>query len=152
LPTDAPTHRDRGFDEWLEDVGTMAALGYRPLLVVLRDEQGGMEVHSPALGPELATVISSLAQDIETGPPVASPGTRAESGALEDDDSATAFTELLEARRTDGFLPCFLLFVNDTGHCHSLADIEPEELVGFLRWLSFEVAETGDESGSVTEQ
>jgi hypothetical protein len=49
MPTDEPTQHGRDFDEWLQDVHTMARLGYRPLLVVLRDE-GGFELHSPLLG------------------------------------------------------------------------------------------------------
>jgi hypothetical protein len=114
MPTDQATQLGRDFDEWIQDVQTMARHGYRPLLVVLRDDQG-FELHSPALGPELATVISSLAEDIQPGPPVASSSIRNESPVPEDDDSVAAFGELLEARRTDGFLPCFLLFVDDTG-------------------------------------
>src|SRR5262245_31671320 len=147
MPSDVLNQRDRGFDEWLEDGHTMVRLGYSPLLVVLRDERDAMQVHSPALGPGLANMTFSYAEDCEPGPPAASRDITDESAALEDDDSVMAFIELLEARWTDGFLPCCLLFVNDAGHLHSLADIEPEKVAGFLRWLSFEVAEGRDGAG-----
>jgi len=49
--------RERTFDEWLADIDTTAGLGYRPILTVLHNEDG-FEIHSPALGPELATTIS----------------------------------------------------------------------------------------------
>jgi hypothetical protein len=134
---------ERAFDEWLADIDTMAGIGYRPLLSVLRNGED-FEVHSPALGPELATVISGLARDLEAGPPPELGSVRQEPRG-ERDESVIDFVELLEARRTDGFLPYFILFTNDAGRLHSLAEYGIEDIPGFLRGLSFEVAEGGSD-------
>ena len=117
---------ERAFVEWLADIDTMAGIGYRPLLSVLRNGED-FEVHSPALGPELATVISGLASDLEAGPPPELERVRH------------------ETRKADGFLPYFILFDNDAGRLHSLAEHGIEDLPGFLRGLSFEVAEGGSD-------
>jgi hypothetical protein len=130
--------RERTFDEWLADIDTMEGLGYRPILTALRNEDG-FEVHSPALGPELATTISRLARDLEAGPP-------AELGSVrhvrrdDRDESVIAFVDLLEARKADGFLPYYVLFTNDAGRLHSLTELGIEDIPGFLRCLSFDVA------------
>jgi len=134
---------ERAFDDWLADIDTMAGIGYRPLLSVLRNGED-FEVHSPALGPELATVISGLASDLEAGPPPELERVRHETPGKRD-ESVTAFVELLEARRADGFIPYFILFTNDAGRLHSLAEYGIEDLPGFLRGLSFEVAKGGAE-------
>jgi hypothetical protein len=116
----------------------MAALAYRPILAALESEDG-FEVYSPALGPDLATTVSRLASDLEAGPPPELGRVRhARRG--ERDEAVMAFVDLLDARRADGSLPYYVLFANDAGHLHSLADLGIDELPGFLRWLSFEVA------------
>jgi hypothetical protein len=133
--------RKRSFAEWLTNVYVMARAGYRPILTVLQNEDG-FEIHSPALGPELATTISRLARDLEAGPPADLGSVRHERRG-ERDESVIAFVDLLEARRADGFLPYYVLFMNDAGLLHSLAKLGIEELPGFLRLLSFDVAEGG---------
>jgi hypothetical protein len=135
--------QERTFDEWLADIDTMAGLGYEPILCVLRNEEG-FEVHSPALGPELATTVSRLARDLEAGPPAELGPVRPETRG-ERDESVIAFVELLEARKADGSLPYYVLFTNDAGRLHSLAELGIEDLPGFLRWLSFQVAEGGSD-------
>ena len=134
---------ERAFDEWLADIDTMAGLGYRPLLSVLRNG-ADFELHSPALGPELATVVSRLARDLEAGPPAVVAGVPSEPRG-ERDDSVIAFVELLEARKAEGSLPYYMLFTDDAGALHSLSELGIEDLPGFLRWLSFEVAEGGSD-------
>jgi hypothetical protein len=116
----------------------MAGLGYRPILTALRNEDG-FEVHSPALGPDLATTISRLARDLEAGPP-AELGRVGHEQRGERDGSVIAFVDLLDTRRAAGSLPYYILFTNDAGHLHSLTELGIEDLPGFLRWLSFEVA------------
>ena len=98
-------------------------------------------------------MISGLASDLEAGPPPELERVRHETRG-ERDESVIAFVELLEARRADGFLPYFILFDNDAGRLHSLAEHGIEDLPGFLRGLSFEVAEGGseDETDSAEEQ
>jgi hypothetical protein len=133
--------RERTFDEWLADIDAMAGLGYRPILTALRNEDG-FEAHSPALGPELATTISRLARDLEAGPPPELGRVRHEQRG-ERDESVIAFVDLLDARRAAGSLPYYILFTNDAGRLHSLTELGIDELPGFLRWLSFEVAKGG---------
>jgi hypothetical protein len=133
--------REGSFAEWLADVYVMARAGYRPILTVLRNEDG-FELHSPALGPELATTISRLARDLEAGPP-ADLGRVLQERRGERDESVSTLVDLLDARRADGYLPFYILFANDAGRLHSLAELGIEELPGFLRLLSFDVAEGG---------
>src|SRR5262249_13185291 len=122
--------QERAFDDWLADVDTMASIGYRPVLSVLRKREE-FEVHSPPRGPELAPVIPRPARDVEAAPPPELQRGRHETPA-ERDESVTAFVELLEARRADGFIPYFILFTNDAGRLHSLAEYGIEDLPGFL--------------------
>src|SRR5262249_16987314 len=129
---------NRPFAERLADIHTMAGVGYRPILTVLHNEHG-FEIHSPALGPELATTISRLARDLEAGPPAELGSVRRERRG-ERDESVIAFVDLLEARRAAGFLPYYVLFTNDAGRLHSLTELGIEELPGVLRSLSFDVA------------
>jgi hypothetical protein len=83
--------------------------------------------------------VGRRARDLETGPP-------AELGSVryarrgERDESAIAFVDLLEARRAAGFLPYYVLFTNHAGRLHSLTELGIEDLPGFLRCLSFDVA------------
>jgi hypothetical protein len=136
---------ERAFEEWLVDIEVMAGLGYRPLLSVLRREDGAFEIHSPALGPPLARLVSRIARDLEAGPPAAR-GSVHDEALGKKDESVTAFVELLLARRAERFLPFYVLFIDDAGErLHSLAELGIEELPGFLRWLSFKVAEGGSE-------
>jgi hypothetical protein len=130
--------RERTFDEWLADIDTMAGLGYRPILTALQHEDG-FEVYSPALGPDLATTVSQLASDLEAGPPPEL-GRIRHARRGERDEAVMAFVDLLDARRAAGSLPYYILFANDAGRLHSLTELGIEELPGFLRWLSFEVA------------
>ena len=106
--------------------------------LVLHNEDG-FEVHSPALGPELATTISRLARDLEAGPP-AELGSVSHERRGDRDESAIAFVDLLDARRADGFLPYYVLFTNHAGRLHSLTELGIDDLPGFLRCLSFDVA------------
>jgi hypothetical protein len=102
--------------------------------------EDGFELHSPALGPELATTISRLARDLEADPP-ADLGRVLQERRGERNESVSTFVDLLDARRADGFLPFYIiLFANDAGRLHSLTELGLEDLPGFLRWLSFEVA------------
>jgi hypothetical protein len=134
---------ERAFGDWLVDITTMAGLGYQPLLSVLRREDGAFEIHSPALGPPLARLVSRVASDLEAGPPAAL-GSVHDEALGKKDESVTAFVELLVARWAESFLPYYVLFIDDAGErLHSLAELGIEELPGFLRWLSFEVAKGG---------
>ena len=87
----------------------------------------------------MATTISRLARDLEAGPP-ADLGRVLQERRGERDESVSTFVDLLDARRADGFLPFYILFANDAGRLHSLTELGLEDLPGFLRWLSFEVA------------
>jgi hypothetical protein len=139
------TADDRHFVDWIRDLDAMAGQGYRPVLIVLRNEDDEIRLLSPVLGPELASIVSACANEAEPGPPVESCEVPRELEGERDDDLAELVAQLEDAHGR-GMLPCWVLFMDDADRVHSLADPRIENLASFLRWLSFEVAKAGDDA------
>jgi hypothetical protein len=51
-----------------------------------------------------------------------------------------SFLKVVADMKARGFLPYFIAFANNDGHATAVAHREIDDVNGFLRWLSFEIA------------